>query len=138
MHPTLEVLLQFSDGSLAGSRGRKVERHLAKCEDCRLLAARLRLHAAPVEKWQVRPVEEVLSGIRRWAADQSAEPDTVKMRVAAEIGRYLGPRAAGRILEKVLDRNLLSSIEPVLADFLGRRAAQHLVEHVVDRAIVRT
>ena len=138
MHPTLEVLLQFSDCSLGGWRGRKVKKHLAKCEDCRLLAARLRLHAPPVEKWQVRPVEQVLSGIRRWAADRNTEPDAVKIRVAAEIGRYLGPRAAGRILENVPDRNLLSSIEPVLADFLGRRAAQHLVEHVVDRAIVRT
>jgi hypothetical protein len=138
MHPTLDVLLQFSNCSLGGSRERKVEKHLAKCEDCRRWAAHLRLHAAPVEKWQVRPVEEVLSGIRRWAADRSAEPDGVKMRVAAEIGRYLGPRAADRILEKVPDQHLLSSIEPVLADFLGRRAAQHLVEHVVDRAIVRT
>ena len=139
MHPTIEVLLQFSDGALVGSPGRKVEKHLAKCENCRMLAARIRMPAPPVEKWQTRPVEEVLSEIRQWtAAHQSAGTDTVRMRVAVEIGRYLGRRAADRILQNVSDQNLLSSIEPVLADFLGRRAAHHLVGHIVDRTIMRT
>ena len=82
-----------------------------------------------------------LAGIRRWSEVRRQEdPDSkvVKGRVAEALAGFLGPEAAGRLVEPVTERSkLFPAVEPVLAIFLGCRAAARLVQHVVDRAIVR-
>lgn len=84
----------------------------------------------------------IQNGIRNWEARRSADGwgAAVKDRTAREIGPFLGNNGARMLLRPVSDNgcNLLSTIEPVLADFLGNRAASELVSRVVEVAIVRT
>lgn len=84
----------------------------------------------------------ILQGIRAWEATLSDARyhQMVKQRATREIGQYLGEQAAQRLVQPVAQdgKNLLSTIEPVLAEFLGSRAAFRLVSHVVDAAIVRS
>ena len=82
------------------------------------------------------------AAMRHWEADRSqADPGgmVVKGRVATAIGPFLGREGARLLLQRVSgdNRNLLSTIEPVLADFLGTRASSELVNHVVDAAMMR-
>jgi hypothetical protein len=55
----------------------------------------------------------------------------------AEIAPFLGERAASRLLRSVSEngQDLLSAIEPVLANFLGDKAAGELVGHLLDTAM---
>jgi hypothetical protein len=86
---------------------------------------------------------DILAGARNRNAARS-RPDgcgePLKVRVAREIGPFLGGRAARILLQLVSEdgKDLLSTIEPVLAHFLGDQAASDLVNHVVDAAIVGT
>jgi anti-sigma factor RsiW len=120
--------------------------HLNACEPCRLDWERLSRALAEVRR-QCAPsapglFPAVLAGIRRWEGETS-QPEkggtAVKRRVEAQIEPFLGQQAAARLLESVPDdgSNLLSTIEPVLANFLGSRAASELVGHVVEAAIMR-
>ena len=81
-----------------------------------------------------------MSEIRSFQAARSdAQWHTeMKSRVALEIGRFLGSNGARILLQPVAENggNLLSTIEPVLAEFLGPRAASELVSRVVDTSIV--
>jgi hypothetical protein len=73
---------------------------------------------------------------RRQQEDPDAR--IVKGRVAEEISGYLGTGATGRILEPVTESTkLFPAVEPVLAIFLGCRAAGRLIQRVIDTAIVR-
>jgi hypothetical protein len=78
-----------------------------------------------------------LAAIQRWQRDSDCA--MVKVRVAAELGPYLGSKAARNVLEDVSaeGRNLLSAVEPALALFVGVKAAERLVTHIVDVSIVR-
>jgi len=55
----------------------------------------------------------------------------------AQLAPFLGDRAASRLLQAVSEngQDLLSVIEPVLANFLGDKAAAELVSHLVDTAM---
>jgi len=80
--------------------------------------------------------------MRNWEADRSqTDPGglAVKGRVASAITPFLGREGMQLLLQRVSgdNRNLLSTIEPVLADFLGTRASSELVNHVVDAAMMR-
>jgi hypothetical protein len=69
---------------------------------------------------------------------EDPDASVVKGRVAAEIEGYIGPYATGRILATVKDRSkLFPTLEPVLSIFLGCKAAGRLIERVIDAAIVR-
>jgi hypothetical protein len=84
---------------------------------------------------------ELLAAIRGWEAarQRQAQGHSIKRRAAAKLGSFLGPRAAGRLLEPVSEAgdNLLPAIEPVLATFLGRRAAADLAGHIAMEVVVR-
>lgn len=86
-------------------------------------------------------LERVLSGMRdaeARTAQPGQTPADIKLRVAGEVGPFLGDHATQTILSTVSPGgdNLLSSVEPVLALFLGSRAAARLIDHVVERAIM--
>lgn len=76
--------------------------------------------------------------------DMSSRPErtgaALKQRVAKQIEPFLGPEASHRLLQQVSadGTNLLSIVEPVLAQFLGARAASELASHIVDAAIAET
>jgi hypothetical protein len=73
---------------------------------------------------------------RRREADPDGR--AVRARVEAELAPYLGPGGASRTLEPAADRHkLLPAVESVLTIFLGGRAAGRLMRRVVDRAVVR-
>jgi hypothetical protein len=78
-----------------------------------------------------------LAAIQQW--QKGSDCKIVKVRVAAELGPYLGSKATRNVLEDVSaeGRNLLSAIEPALALFVGVKAAERLVTHIVDVSIVR-
>lgn len=82
----------------------------------------------------------IRSEIRAFQASRSDGQWNAEMqsRVAQKIGVFLGKNGARMLLRPVADDggNLLSTIEPVLAEFLGQRAASELVSHVIDTSIV--
>ena len=143
MHVEFEQLIRYHEGELAGHERNSLERHLAKCAECRHELDLLRQAAALGTSPAAPPLHEIVAGNQLWAEGQRRQgvsSDIVKWRVAAEISPYLGWAATGTILQAVSPdgHNLLSVVEPVLAVFLGRCAARVLVSHVVDCAIVRT
>ena len=79
--------------------------------------------------------------MRKWDTSllDAQRMETARARVATEIKSFLGDRAASQLLERVSGdgRDLLTHVEPVLADFLGIRAASRLITRVVDSAIMR-
>jgi hypothetical protein len=86
--------------------------------------------------------EGVQSKIRQWKASQSKpelSAEAVRRRVADQVGLFLGSQATRKVLEPASpnNQNLLSLLEPVLAEFLGSGAAAALVNHVIDTAIVK-
>ena len=142
MHAELEALLQYVDGQLAEAEKRNLEKHLAKCAECRREVEFLRQAADPEVSVTTPTADEVVAGARHWAEERQlhgVNPEVVKWRVASVISPFLGWSATGSVLGGVAadGNNLLAVIEPVLAVFLGRGAAKHLVSHVVDAAIVR-
>lgn len=142
MHIELELLIRYSDGELDSRERGSIERHLARCAECRLELDMLRLAADPGLTVNAPTVEEVLADAHQWQADRQdhgINPDVVRGRVAAELNPYLGRTATSTVLASVSPNcdNLLSVVEPVLAIFLGRCAARQFVSHVVDTAIVR-
>jgi len=86
-------------------------------------------------------LSRIQNRIRTWEARRSADGwgAAAKERTAREIGPFLGNNGARILLRPVSDNgcNLLSTIEPLLANFLGKRAASELVSRVVEVAIVR-
>ena len=139
MHPELDVLLQYADGELDAAESQKVDKHLDECAECRLEVARLR-HSTVCEPPSPVAAEMLLAGIRDWTVNAPRpEGNDLKQRVAGAINTYLGSDATAVLLHRVSDQNndLLSAIEPVLADFLGRRAAAKLIDRTVDHIIMR-
>lgn len=94
----------------------------------------------PVQLPDLGLLAKIRSEIRAFQAARSDDRwhAEMKSRVAREIGPFLGSNGARMLLQPVAEngRNLLSTIEPVLAEFLGPRAASELVSHVVDTSIV--
>ena len=87
---------------------------------------------------------EGLSELRVRLRDLAAERNladrrgrTVQETVLSQLAPFLGDRAANRLLQSVSQngQDLLSIIEPVLANFLGNKAAAELVSHLVDTAM---
>lgn len=78
-----------------------------------------------------------LAAIEQW--QRGSDCKMVKVRVAAELGPYLGSKATRNVLEDVSVEggNLLSKVEPALALFVGVKAAERLVTHIVDVSILR-
>ncbi|HWB83783.1 MAG TPA: hypothetical protein VG675_06565 [Bryobacteraceae bacterium] len=64
--------------------------------------------------------------------------EALKHRVREQIRAFVGVEAAAKLLDPVSPSgdNLLSSIEPILADFLGDRAASELVSRIIDNAVL--
>jgi hypothetical protein len=79
-----------------------------------------------------------LAAIQQW--HRGSDCKMVKVRVAAEVGPYLGSKATRNVLEDVSPEggNLFSKVEPVLALFVGVKAAERLVTHIVDVSITRS
>ena len=79
--------------------------------------------------------------IRKWQ-DARSRPEwrqALRTRTSDEVSCFLGEGAARIVLQPVAEdcRNLLSTIEPVLAQILGDRAAAAVVGRVTNSAIVR-
>ena len=92
-----------------------------------------------------QPHPDLLNGIRtkirNWEAVKSKPErscEALKCGIATEIGYFLGEQGARTLLQEVSasGNDLLSTIEPVLANFLGERAASELIDHLVDAVIV--
>jgi hypothetical protein len=126
-------------GTLASESRTAVRLHLEGCAACRGEFERL---AAEQGAPQADPT--LLVGLReqiqKW---QSGRGETAEVReelrrkVVLELAPFIGDAAAGKLLAAVSDdgRNLLSTLEPVLAAFLGISAAAELINHLVDSAI---
>ncbi len=96
--------------------------------------------AAPSPAPDDRELPEILAAIRRHEARRSNTSDAAWRVPEAEVGAFLGPRAAARLLAGVLPdgRNLLAEVQPVLSLFLGRRAAGRLATRLVESSFVRS
>ena len=148
MHPDTESMIRQRDGELPADRRKAVKRHLRACVSCRTEYERLCQAVAP-QAARALPaaspgtpdiLNAVLERINEWdknSARSGEASSAVKQTFAAELERYLGARAAGRILRSVSDDgdNLLSTVEPLLALFLGREAASQFVTRVLDTAL---
>jgi len=141
MHPDLETLLRCRHAELPTAGESRVRDHLLACDDCRLEFHRLQRVLA--RRPSHPPDDFVLSGlrqrIRNWESERASGNwmQGVKTRVLRQLGPFLGSQGADSLLEPVAQDggNLLSTIEPVLAEFLGNRAASNLVGRVVDSAL---
>ncbi len=151
MHPDIECLLDYRDGKLNTVRRKVIEAHLRVCHECRLEWSRIDFALAatvsPTPEGTAPGHDEVLAGLMAsiisWKvsrAEPDGKADAVTLRVASELGSYLGRNGTDRIMESVSynAENLLSTVEPLLALFLGARAAAVLVNRIVDTAIVRS
>ena len=88
-------------------------------------------------------LSSLLTRIRHWESGRpkpEVRGPALRLRVALEIGPYLGGNAARRIMESVSDDggNLLPAIQPLLGCFLGKKAASHLSTRIVEIAVVRS
>ena len=137
-------MLRYHEGELKSPERKRVESHIAQCDLCRSESEKLSSAIEPAKSDEADPsmLEGVLAGMRqvetRAAQDEEARA-SLRLRVAAKIEPYLGPKATSDLLQAVSPdgQNLLSNLEPVLALFLGRRAANQLVNQIIDEAIVR-
>ena len=140
IHPDIEILISYCDGTLATGQFASVAEHLAGCDSCavecsRLRAARSSTHAAlPPEA-----LEALRARLQELIAER-ARPHRlgeIQQKVASALAPFLGPMAAGRLLFPVSGngRELLPIVEPVLVNFLGERAAAELVGHLIDTAM---
>ena len=121
--------------------------HLDNCEACRSDFHLIHRALLEVRRESDLPKtaamwEGVQSKIRQWKASQSnpeLSAEAVRGRVADQVGLFLGSQATRKVLEPASpnNQNLLSLLEPVLAEFLGSGAAAALVNHVIDTAIVK-
>jgi hypothetical protein len=148
----LDTLIRYLDGELSLKQRESIQSHMRGCNFCRegqswFYEALTRSqegteHAAEPLRPDSGMLASILNGIHKWDAGRS-DPgrwgDALKKRVAGAIGPFLGNSGTSKLLQPVAEdgRDLLSTIEPVLANFLGERAASQLVSHVVDAAIVR-
>lgn len=136
------MLSRFRDADLTPQQESGIWSHLKECDTCRFEYRSL-CDAAGIARSDASPSPQMLTGLlgemRRWKATHALTGDALKRRVLKEVAPFLGHRAAGKIMQPVAEdcHNLLSIIEPVLAQFLGNRAASELVSHIVDVAIVR-
>jgi hypothetical protein len=137
----------YRDDELSSNVRQTIEAHLNECVGCRsdyelirnaLLEVQRECDAPkPTAMW-----EGVQAKIRQWKAAQSQAElgaAAVRGRVTRQAGLFLGDLAAHRVLQPASPDNhdLLSILEPVLADFLGSGAAAALMHRVVDTAIVK-
>lgn len=141
MHPEFRLLIRFVDGEASRREARTVQKHLETCPDCRAEVDRLRRTMEIIDQYPVPPVGDVLARMREWLDRRSGHPAANSRRqvVVAAIQPFLGANGAQTVIGRVSpgDADLISTVEPVLADFLGRRTAQILVDGIIDVAITR-
>ena len=143
-------MIRYWDGQLLPKRAKAVQSHLHDCGFCRTNYNRFYVALQEVRqetayKQVPQPNPGILASIRqripRFEANKNSPQrrQAMKRLVADQIGPFLGNKAAAALLELVSEncQNLLSTVEPVLADFLGSRAASDLVNRVLDASIVR-
>lgn len=140
MHPELNELLEYTEGTLAGPRRRELKRHLKRCAACRQEILQLRLAEMSDPDERAPEADGVVARIREWEL-QREDPGSaaVRERVATEIAPFLGKGTSARMVGTDAENGpgVLSRVEPVLELFLGLRAARSLVNTVVNRAIMR-
>lgn len=146
------MLERYRDGEEIPELRAVVEAHLKACGWCRNQYLALQYRPAsqpsstePAPAPATRAPEglpDLLAHLRNWDSSR-AKPEVrgpeIRRRVAHEIGRFLGGKAAQQILQPVTDDagNLLPAIQPFLGRFLGRKAASHLSTRIIEVAVVR-
>ncbi len=131
-HPDIESLLLWAEGESYT----RVERHLARCEDCREHAVLLH------NSIQLSPRDEVSNVL----LDNLFETLRLRMQairhgrdnVAAAVEHYFGKQAVRRLASSA-QRNssevrLMSTAEPLFNAFLGRKAADALTSRLASVA----
>jgi putative zinc finger protein len=134
MHPEIELLIAFGDGSLEPASLAEVSAHLETCAVCRDELERRRRAPAPEADERLAGLRE---HIRQWEDARCQTAEQLRRKVLTELVPFLGDAAVNKLLGTVGEDggNLLSTFEPVLARFLGISAAAELVSHLVDTAI---
>jgi hypothetical protein len=148
IHPDIEILILHRDAELPPKQLAAVAAHLDGCDSCRVEYHRLCAALDWVRKQAAGGTASTppmgLSTLRARLQELVAERvksdrrgELMQHKVLAEIAPFLGDRAANRLLWSVSEtgQDLLSIIEPVLANFLGDRAAAELVNRLVDTAM---
>jgi hypothetical protein len=135
----MQLLIALRDGRLEPAAMTAVSDHLRECAECRGDFQQL-CTETPVSQADLQLLAGLRDQIGKWDALRHATPDDraqQRRNVAAALAPFIGEVAARKLLEGVSEdgRNLLSTLEPVLARFLGSSAASELVSHLVDSAI---
>jgi hypothetical protein len=123
--------------------------HLADCESCRAEYARVQLAIASAQgeeqgttPGRVELLSKIQASIQQWQAgvpDAAGAAEGLKQAVMEHLVPYLGDRGARQVMQGISPdgHDMLSAIEPVLANFLGYRAAAQLVNVIVETKLVR-
>jgi hypothetical protein len=138
------MLIRRRDGELPPGLSGVVDAHLGACDSCRLEYQRLcsalewvRQQATGTRAPGLAKLRTRLRNLQAIQSRPERRGKQLKHRVTMELGAFLGRQAVQSLLKPVAENgeNLLSTIEPVLANFLGDRAAAELASRVVDAAI---
>jgi anti-sigma factor RsiW len=149
-HPDIDRLIRSLGGTLDTDGEAALKQHLEQCVACRLEYRKLALLMGTGDPAAAKPraagtraaaiLPALRNRMREWQSMRAdaAQRDEIKRRVVAEIRPFLGERGASQLLESVSDdgRDLLATLEPVLARFLGDRAGRDLVNRIVDSALL--
>lgn len=141
MHPNPASLQAYHDGELEPARNRRVDRHLQRCQACRLELARMEQNMALFSRLadastpaalgsqgaaEVWKAFEAWSGAR--ATDRAARAD-LRVRVRSCMEIYFGAQAGAMIDNGA--PGAMGVAESLLETFLGRSAGMAITERMV-------
>jgi len=156
LHPNYEELLAFRDGELGAAKSQWITAHLYRCRRCQIERGRIEEDIARFlsrDPWlQERGLPPLGEGLARLrlairnceipessasgpARTASRRDQHVGQRVTAELGLYLGPRAAATVLQGRGSgrgdlQELVGAADPVLTAFYGQATASAVTSRI--------
>ena len=149
LHPSYEELLAFRDAELSEDKSQRITLHLDRCRRCQVERGRIEDDIARFQlrdPWlnvsRVPPLGVGFARLRLAIQDykipdsspsgpartESLSDKYMGQRVAAELGLYVGPRAAAALLQRMDNghrdlHDFIGAADPVLTAFYGQATA---------------
>ena len=138
MHPRRAALLALEDGEAGAGPGRRIAKHLARCQTCRLEMRRIQreknvLAPDPATESETRQgLAGVLSAIADWRRNSTGAAE-LKSRLRTQIETYFGSSALLTVERSGMPaEELLGKTNEMLDVFLGQPAAEAIAEDVLN------